>query len=219
MKGNKPIINIIVKNKYGETINVESITNTSKLKTTEDAGNYIMKKMKWPVCFDCGYDKAIQQRLLVRDAESKQGSIDWLLRTDDFSISEALAASFNNSVTLIVICYEQFPELGCLDDAFSLLEYFLKLVFVIVSLLYNYFSPYKQLMKEYKVDKSFINDTIKLRRHWDKGFISSRKIRFKGVIERSIMKKLGYRIINGRWTVKNDIDIRFKFPYEIMRGE
>ena len=215
----KKTLNIIAKNPYGETIYAESLSkNLNSFNKVEDVGQYLREKMTWPDCVICEYDKSTQQLLLVHDAISKKGQINWNLMTGEISIEKAFDAVKNRSITIIGICFEEAPGFGCGPDTILNIIEFLKMVTWLFLAVYNYIFPFKTMSKKYRINESYIKDTILVRESWDKGFLSIDNFRYKNIIERSIMRKLGYRIINKKW-VNNYPGRRFKFPNEIIKGE
>lgn len=216
---NKKSLNIIAKNPYGETIYAESITkDLNKFKTIEDTGRYLKKKMTWPACVICKYDKSTQQSLLVHDAFSKKGQIDWNLRTEEMNIETAFNASQNHTITIIGICFEKALGLGCTADTILNIIDFLKLIAWFFVAIYSYVFPFRTMHKKYKVNENYVKDTIKISNRWNKGFLSTDNFRHKKIIEYSIMRKLGYRAVDGKW-INDRSELRFKFPDEIVKGE
>ena len=60
-------------------------------------------------------------------------------------------------------------------------------------------NPFKELNKEYHVGENMIKETILLGDKWQIGFISSEEIKNKKLIEKSIMRKLGYKKQENNW--------------------
>lgn len=215
---NTSIINIIAKNSYGETLYVESISkNLSKYTNINDIGKYIEEKLKWPKCTICRYDKVTQQLLLVYDAVAKKGEIDWNLDTSSIHIDQAVERMDDGIVTIIVICFEGCVGLGCAPESIVTMIEFLRLLAYPILAVYNYIFPFHIMSKKYKISKDFIKDTITIRKNWNVGFISVEDFCYKKIIERSIMKKLGYRKIGQKWNT--EINLREKMPEVIIRGD
>ena len=220
-RGQIKTINIIAENPYGKTIYAESVCyDSKKYKKLEDISEYIKKKLKWPDCVICKYDNYTQQSMLVCDAISKNGSINWLLPFWEIDIIDAFGKTSDDMISVIAVCFEWTPGLGAGPDTIlALIEFlkafieFLKILGYLFFAVYYFFFPYKLLLKKYKVNEIFVKDTIKIRTEWDKGFISIDNFRYKNVIEYSIMKKLGYKKVGDKWVI-NGIE-RLKYPFEI----
>lgn len=211
----KETINVIAKDSYGEIIYVESFPNND-FKKVEDIGKYLQKKMKWPKSVICGYTRISQQRLLVQDAFSRNGKINWLLETEKVDIEKVALASPSNTVNVVVVCLKSPPGLGCaLETALRVMG--LKALFWLFLVIHSYLSPFRTLMKKYGVDEDFVKGTIKMRKEWDRGFISIDSFQCKGLVEYSIMRKLGYKLKDKKWAT--NIGRQPKFPDAIIRGE
>jgi hypothetical protein len=211
-------INIIAKNPYGETVYAESVCyDPKKYKKFEDISKHVKKKLKWPDCVICEYDKYTQQSMLVCDAVSKNGSINWSLPFWKIDIEDAFKKTSGNMISVIAVCFEKAPGLGAGPDTILTIIEFLKILGYLFFAIYYFFFPYKLLLKEFKVNEIFAKDTIKMRMKWNKGFISIDNFRYKNVIEHSIMKKLGYEVVDKKWV--NHMINRCKLPNEIVKGE
>ena len=208
-------INIIAKNPYGEVTYAESVRfDSKKYKKLEDISEYIKKKLKWPDCVICKYDKYTQQSILVCDAISKNGSINWSLPFWEIDIKDAFGKTSDDMISVIAVCFEWAPGLGAGPDTILTFIEFLKILGYLFFAVYYFFFPYKLLLKKYKVNEIFIKDTIKKRTEWNKGFISIDNFLYKNVIEYSIMKKLGYKKASNKWVISS-IE-RLKYPFEII---
>lgn len=173
--------------------------------------------MKWPDCVICEYDKYTQQSMLVCDAISKNGSINWSLPFWEIDIKDAFAKTSDDMISVIAVYFERAPGLGAGPDTILTFIEFLKILGYLFFAVYYFFFPYKLLLKKYKVNEIFVKDTIKIRTEWNKGFISIDNFRYKNVIEYSIMKKLGYKVVDKKWV--NHMVSRYKLPGEIVKGE
>ena len=158
-RGQIKTINIIAENPYGKTIYAESVCyDSKKYKKLEDISEYIKKKLKWPDCVICKYDNYTQQSMLVCDAISKNGSINWLLPFWEIVIKDAFGKTSDDMISVIAVCFEWTPGLGAGPDTIlALIEFlkafieFLKILGYLFFAVYYFFFPYKLLLKNIKL--------------------------------------------------------------------
>ena len=215
-KTSLPVINIIAKNPYGETFFVESIEyKASKYKSMDDIRRELSQKLKWPKAIICEYDKNTQEALLVYDAHKKDGKIDWRAYFEEIGLDEVFAATSKKPVTIIAVCYKEAPGLGDeIGEVLNLVEFIKILAYIFVAF-YYFIRPFSLLDKKYNVNENFVCGTIRRNRKWKSGFISADNFRFKWIVERSIMQKIGYKKIGKEWV--STIERPYMLPQDIAK--
>lgn len=216
MAGEK-IVNVIVKNPYGDIIYVEAMKCDKKgVKSFEDIRVTIQKRLKWPATIMLGYDLGTQQSLLVYKAQNENGKIDWSLNFNDIDLLSAFCATAGTPVNVVSICFKRDIGLGAagIGDVLEFVEV-VKLLLCAFFIIHTYIFPFRVLSKKYGVDESYIRDTIKRSKSWDIGFISTEDFRYKTVVERSVMNKMRYKRIGEKWVSMTRRP--FKFPHDIFR--
>ena len=202
---NKKLINIIVRdingnNKYSESILYDDCEK--KLVKLEDVGNYITEKFNSNISPCCCYDFKTKCKILYAKAKENNDFIDWKIEFYNISIKDAFRYVHNNPITIIVIDSEfgigSATGLSLLDkiQILQIIMSIVKKIYVLIKIAIN---PFKELNKKYHVEENMIKETILLGQQWKMGFISSEEIKNKKLIEKSIMKKLGYKLKESNW--------------------
>ena len=202
---NKKLINIIVRdingnNKYSESILYDDCEK--KLVKLEDVGNYITEKFNSNISPCCCYDFKTKCKILYAKAKENNDFIDWKIEFYNISIKDAFRYVHNNPITIIVIDSEfgigSATGLSLLDkiQILQIIISIVKKIYVLIKIAIN---PFKELNKKYHVEENMIKETILLGQQWKMGFISSEEIKNKKLIEKSIMKKLGYKLKESNW--------------------
>lgn len=202
---NKKLINIIVRdingnNKYSESILYDDCEK--KLVKLEDVGNYITEKFNSNISPCCCYDFKTKCKILYAKAKENNDFIDWKIEFYNISIKDAFRYVHNNPITIIVIDSEfgigSATGLSLLDkiQILQIIMSIVKKIYVLIKIAIN---PFKELNKKYHVEENMIKETILLGQQWKMGFISSEEIKNKKPIEKSIMKKLGYKLKESNW--------------------
>ena len=202
---NKKLINIIVRdingnNKYSESILYDDCEK--KLVKLEDVGNYITEKFNSNISPCCCYDFKTKCKILYAKAKENNDFIDWKIEFYNISIKDAFRYVHNNPITIIVIDSEfgigSATGLSLLDkiQILQIIISIVKKIYVLIKIAIN---PFKELNKKYHVEENMIKETILLGQQWKIGFISSEEIKNKKLIEKSIMKKLGYKLKESNW--------------------
>ena len=202
---NKKLINIIVRdingnNKYSESILYDDCEK--KLVKLEDVGNYITEKFNSNISPCCSYDFKTKCKILYAKAKENNDFIDWKIEFYNISIKDAFRYVHNNPITNIVIDSEfgigSATGLSLLDkiQILQIIISIVKKIYVLIKIAIN---PFKELNKKYHVEENMIKETILLGQQWKIGFISSEEIKNKKLIEKSIMKKLGYKLKESNW--------------------
>lgn len=211
------VINIIAKNPNSETIFTETLYNDGSLKTLADLETYELKRTKWAQAIFCGFDRSTQQSILVYNSQKNDGQINWKTDFDKIPIATALCATAPRPITIIAACYEEAPGFGELSDDILNVAEFLKILLFVLTALHHYIFPFRFLAKKYQLPEDYIRETICQSNTWSIGFISTESFKYKRLVERSVMKKLGYRKSGDKWALKSEAPS--KLPYEIMRGD
>lgn len=202
---NKKLINIIVRdingnNKYSESIFYDDCEK--KLVKLEDVGNYITEKFNSNISPCCCYDFKTKCKIIYAKAKENNDFIDWKTDFYNISIKDAFHYIYNNPITIIVIDSEfgigNATGLSLLDKI-QILQIIISIVKKIYVLIKIAKSPFKELKKKYHVEENMIKETILLGSEWKFGFISVEEIKNKNLIEKSIMKKLGYKKVKSKW--------------------
>ena len=76
------------------------------------------------------------------------------------------------------------------------------LIISIFSFIKIYFFPFQEIKKKYSYGKNFIYDVIENQETWKWGVLALEKIKFKRILEFSVMKKFGYKLKNKTWVRK-----------------
>lgn len=76
----------------------------------------------------------------------------------------------------------------------------LKRVIIFIKKMLVYIIPFYSIKKEYNYGKMFVQDIIEKSDSWDYGFLDLKKIPFNRLLEKSIMRKFGYKLKKGKWT-------------------
>ena len=173
-----------------------------KLVKLEDVGNYITEKFNSNISPCCCYDFKTKCKILYAKAKENNDFIDWKIEFYNISIKDAFRYVHNNPITIIVIDSEfgigSATGLSLLDkiQILQIIISIVKKIYVLIKIAIN---PFKELNKKYHVEENMIKETILLGQQWKMGFISSEEIKNKKLIEKSIMKKLGYKLKESNW--------------------
>lgn len=202
---NKKLINIIVRdingnNKYSESILYDDYEK--ELVNLDDVGTYITEKFNSNISPCCCYDFKTKCKILYAKAKENKDFLDW--KTDFFRISirEAFHYLHNNPITIIIIDSEYGignATGSSLLDKIQILQIIISIIKKIYVFIKIAINPFKELNKEYHVGENMIKETILLGDKWQIGFISSEEIKNKKLIEKSIMRKLGYKKQENNW--------------------
>lgn len=201
----KKLINIIVRdtkgnNKYSESILYNRYEKS--LINLEDIGTYITEKFNSDISPYCCYDFKTRCKILYGKAKENNDFIDWKTDFYNISIKDAFHYIYNTPITIIVIDSEfgigNATGLSLLDKI-QILQIIISIVKKIYVLIKIAKSPFKELKKKYHVEENMIKETILLGSEWKFGFISVEEIKNKNLIEKSIMKKLGYKKVKSKW--------------------
>lgn len=202
---NKKRINVIIRDINGNNEYVDTIVydgNEEKYKSLDDICYYITKKFRSDICPYCCYDFKTRCNILYAKAKEKNDFIDWKIDFYSLPIKTVFHYRCNKPITIIVINSES--RIGCtgglsLFDTVTMLSFIIekmKRLYVLIKISKN---PFSELDKEYHIGEDIIKATILLGNKWKFGFISSEKIQNKKLIEKSIMKKLGYKKYRNYW--------------------
>lgn len=204
----KKRINIILKDTKDNIIYTETIEyNEKKYKTCIDIANYISTKFDYKPGLCCNYDDTTQSNYIYNDAKINKDFINWKIDFNSIDIKDAFKGQVDNSITLIMINVPYgLGNAGgfTLSELFGLLITLGKIITWIIRYFRTIRNPYKKLHEKYHRDKVFIDRTISLGNTWKCGFISNDEFEFKKTIEKSIMKKLGYKKKETNWIKVNE---------------
>ena len=207
---NKKRINIIIRDMDGNTLKTETIIyDRNKHNNLYSISELVSEKYKYDGCLLCGYDQSTKIEVLYNNARSKGDHINWALDFYNISIEEALRFSSTNAVTIIVLNSE--GDIGCasgftiLDNVLNTLE-LLKILAHIVNRIKIHKNPFKQIESRYYVNKEIIEEVINKGEKWKEGFITDDiNMPYKKLVEKRVMKKMGYKKNNGIWKKENKI--------------
>lgn len=192
-------INIILKDTYGNIIYAETMDyNEKKHKSCSDIANYISNKFDYRPGLCCNYDETTKINYIYNDAKANGDFINWKIDFNNVDIKDAFKGQPDNSITVTIV---NVPYGLGNSGSFAPSEVItlIKVVIWIVKYCIYVMNPYKKLREHYHKEKEFINRTILLGDTWKYGFISNENFEFKKTVEKSIMKKLGYKNKNNCW--------------------
>lgn len=204
----KKRINILLKDSNNNIIYTETIEyNEKKHKSCLDIANYICNKFDYKRGLCCNYDDTTQSNYIFNYAKINRDFINWKIDFNTIDIKEIFKGRVDNSITVVMVNVPYglgnaggFP----ISDIFEFLVMLIKIITWIIRYFLIVRNPYKKLEDKYHRDKEFINRTILLGNTWKCGFISIDEFEFKMTIEKSIMKKLGYKKKNKNWIKVDD---------------
>ena len=207
-KNSNKRINILLKDTNDNIIYAETIEyNENKHKSCLDIANYISNKFKYKPGLCCNYDETTISNYIYNNAKTNWDFINWEINLDNIDIKEAFKGQADNSITVTMINVPyglgntgNFP----ISELLELLIAIIKTIFWVVRYYKIVKNPYKKLQEKYHINKGFINRTISLGNSWECGFISKDEFEFKKTIEKSIMKKLGYKKKETKWIKVNE---------------
>lgn len=206
---NNKTINIIVRDSKGNNKYTESIKyNKNIYENLDDIRNYVVKKFNIDICPCCCYDFNTKRNILYNMSKEKYDFIYWKIDFYTLSFKEAFHYTRNNPITVVVI-FDLSDGIGG-TDSFSLwdrIELLKILISIIVKLKRVYKikkNPFAELKKIYYIDEELIKAVIILGDEWKIGFITSEEIKYKKIIESTIMRKLGYKKIKNKWKRINE---------------
>ena len=204
----KKFINIIEKDMHGCIIKTERIPFLpSRYKTLHDIEEYvdsflpIGKDMKFS---SVDYSKDNKQHLL-KSMSSRRGSIDWSVDFLKVPIDSAFGDLPYSDVSFVAVLHSgglgYMPDINCVLSIISILPIAKSFLLLAIDFFDALWRPYKLLRRKASIryDASFINGTILMSNRWSLGFISNIEFHFKHIIERNIMKSLGYKRIGNFW--------------------
>lgn len=202
-KNSNKRINILLKDTNDNIIYTETIEyNEKKHKSCFDIASYISNKFDYRLGLCCNYDESTQSNYIFYDAKTNGDFINWKIDFNSIDIRDAFKGQSDNSITVSIINVPYGLGSAGGFPLSEVLELVIKLIKLIILMLRYYLTvrnPYKKLEEKYHRDKDFINRTILLGDTWKCGFISKDEFEFKKVIEKSIMKKLGYQKKDKNW--------------------
>ena len=88
---------------------------------------------------------------------------------------------------------------GFFSNLLTILDFFIKVISFIFRILNVYLMPFKNIYKNYGYGQDFMYGIISNSCSWEYGFLDLEKIKYKKILERSVMKKFGYKLKNKKW--------------------
>lgn len=197
-------INIIVRNEKNLVEDLVSLKyDSKKFKNFNMVSEYLQKKYK-KKCeyYECEYDIECKKEYIYC-LTKKNKSIDLDIDFSELEFEEYYRITKTDTLTINSV--RGSGGIGAVEEIIKILEILiflwslLKNFINLIKSLLVYFFPFYNIKKEYDYGKNFICDIILKSENWNYGFLNLEKIKFKKLLEKSIMRKLGYELKNKKW--------------------
>lgn len=195
---NEKMINIIYRDVKGTCLLTHTVKyNKKEFKNLSDVVEYFTKKFKIKNTLSGYYDYFTRRNILAQNG-LKNGFINWKVDFYEYDLDKAFSISDN--ITIIIYNAKYGMNAKNILDTFSYLENIcslLKFIFINHRIHKN---PFREFCRYYyNLDEKFIKDVIMCSSEWKVGFISKDNFYMKKKIEKMMMKKLNYKVVNNRW--------------------
>ncbi|MBQ3423008.1 MAG: hypothetical protein IJH34_15435 [Romboutsia sp.] len=210
-------INIICKDFDGNIIFVENIKYKKSFKKAEDILSVLADNERIKPTFPfIDYDNSTKAKYIVSKAEKNRNIINWEIDFEKIAMDEIFSVTKKDSINVVLV--ETPGDMGgtvggiCNGIIAEILKSLLKKLIIVIKIKHN---PYKALINslEIPVEKGFIKRVICLKTSWPVGFITCKNIDNKLLIEKEIMKKLGYKKEGDKWLEEGRT---YKYPHEFL---
>ncbi len=203
-------INVIARNEKNVVEHLVNLKyNVSKYNDLWDISAYLQKKYNMQCeYYECQYDIECKKEYIYHLAK-KNRKLDLNINFYDINFKDYYKITKSEILTVNAVKGE--GGMGSVTELFKILEMimllwdFLKSIFSLINSLFVIFFPFYNIKKNYGYGKSFLYDILTRSTTWDYGFLNLDKIKFNKALEKSIMRKFGYKKKNGIWV--NDIYI------------
>jgi len=215
------VILILMGGEYGGVRDVKKIKFDYNINTTfNDLQDYVNSKIKFDNFNNrgglCLWLEVQTKNNLIFALSQENGYIDWNLDVEKLQLFKIISVLKLKFITVYCDEPKGCPggDLNFLNQIFSWIEHvaFLfstfKLAFIFFSKLITKNKAYSLLLRDmdYRWNKENIKNFILRSNTWNKGFIMKRNRKLKDTIEKKIMKDLDYKLVDGLWILKEEIN-------------
>ena len=202
-------INVVVRNSNNLIEKVHSIDYDSKhFNDLESISDYLKENYNVECgYYRCAYDIECKKKYIY-DLSSKKKilNLDVDFESLEFSKYYKITKKSQLTINAVLECggYGAAGGPGIIGWLQILL--FIKDVVLLIASIFSfikiYFFPFKEIKKKYGYGENFIYDILDNQETWQCGVLGLEKIKFKKILEFSVMNKFGYKFENKNWTRK-----------------
>lgn len=157
------------------------------------------------VSYSCSIDFNCRQNFFFNNYK-KEGYVDLSYDFSNLKYSKYFSTTKDQSITINVretigggIGGPQ--EFEFIIEALLKVYEIMKILFFFLAILLRKNRPFYYLEKEYGYSREFITGLVYHSSDWKKQFLELSDIKYKNIVESSLMKKLGFKLINNTWHI------------------